>query len=245
MTELILSDITVMGQGFCVIGIEQISPGSYRSVRPLPPGRSYAWPNPFSHSRGDCVLTRLTRMPTINPHTEDHNSQGLRSTGRALEEKDLVAALKQAEVSEGLEGLFECGVESPSSRNCWIAHSHGTRSICGCEVRNIRFRVFEDPGRLTLRAQLVCPSGERLEPKVVDREWVTFLQRLMGHFEGEQAGIRARAFLNGPVCRLLMRSSSRFARIGVAREMEGKCWLMLDSLFPQPKESWFEMLEGE
>jgi hypothetical protein len=30
----------------------------------------------------------------------------------------------------------------------------------------------------------------------------------------------------------------RFARIGLARPNSGRCWLMLDSLFPQPQESW-------
>lgn len=38
MRELILSDITEMGQGFCVIGVEHVAQDTFRSVRPVPQG---------------------------------------------------------------------------------------------------------------------------------------------------------------------------------------------------------------
>jgi hypothetical protein len=237
-----------MGPGYCVIGLERVSPGSFRSVRPMPPGLGYAWRDPFRAKRGDCVLALLTPVPAAKPpHTEDHKSQGLKKTLRALDETQLVSALKQAEVASGPEEMFGCAVMNPKSRgNGWIPSGQGRRSICGCGVKNIRFRIFEGPGRVMLRAQLVCPSGERLETlPVVDREWVTLLQRLMDHFKDRQAVFRAGKFLNGPLRRELMNSPNLFARIGLARGMQDdKCWLMLDSLFPQPKEAWFDMLKG-
>jgi len=246
--ELILSEITIMGQGYCVIGLERVSPGSFRSVRPRPP-RGFAWREPFHGKRGDSVLAHLTPVPGAKPpHTEDHQSQGLKKTDRTLDGAQLVSALKHAEVARGLEEMFGCAIVTQNSRgNGWIPSGQGSRSICGCEVKNIRFRIFEDPGRVSLRAQLVCPSGERLETlPVVDREWVALLHRLMDHFKDQQAAFRAARFLNGPVRRELMNSPNLFARIGLARGMQDeKCWLMLDSLFPQPKDSWFDMLKGE
>ena len=228
-----------------MIALERASPGGYRSVRPRPP-RGFAWREPFRGKRGDSVLARLTPVHAAKPpHTEDHHSQGLKKTGRAFDETQLVNALKQAEVAGGPQEMFGCAVASPKSRgNCWIPAGQGSRSICGCEVKNVRFRIFEDPGRVTLRAQLVCPSGERLETlPVVDREWVALLHGIMDHFKNQQPALQAARFLNGPLRRELMNSPNLFARIGLARGMEDeKCWLMLDSLFPQPKEAWLEML---
>ena len=51
MRDLILSDITVMGPGYCVIGLERVAQDAFRSVRPLPP-RSYAWPSDISLRTG-------------------------------------------------------------------------------------------------------------------------------------------------------------------------------------------------
>ena len=53
---------------------------------------------------------------------------------------------------------------------------------------------------------------------------------------------RAQQFLNGFVRARLMASSNRFARIGLPRPFYGKCWLMLDSLFPQPEKAWLSGL---
>ncbi len=246
MTELILSDITVMGQGYCVIGIERVSAGVFRSVRPMPP-RGYAWPDPFRYTRGDLILAHLTpRSDAIPPHMEDHLSAGLRKGHTTLDEGQLVSALKQAEVAASLEDLFGCNVASQSSRgNRWIPSGQGSRSICGCEVKNIWFRVFEDPGRLTLRVRLALRSGERLESlPVVDREWTAFLPRVMRHFKDGHAGFQAEKLLNGLGRREMMNSPNLFARVGLARGMQDqKCWLMLDSLFPQPKDSWLDLLQ--
>lgn len=245
MTELIVSDITVMAPGYCVIGLQRLSSGSFRSLRPHPPS-GFAWADPFPHRRGDAVLAQLVPVPGVkHPHTEDHLSRGLISTGRGLAEVELIGALKQAEIAQNLEELFQCEIASQSSRgNCWIPSGQGCRSICGCEFENIRFRVFEGPDRATLRARLVLPSGERLESlPVVDREWVGCFHQLLNHFRDRHAGIRSERFMNGPLRDRVIDAPQRFARIGLARGMQdAKCWLMLDSLFPQPQESWFQTL---
>jgi hypothetical protein len=209
----------------------------------MPPrAHGYAWPEPFT--RGESVLARLTPVPGASPpHTEDHQSWDLKKTGRVLPEDHLVAALKQAEVALKLEELFGCEIQPPHARgNSWIPAGQGYRSICGFIPKNIYFRVYAEPARVSLRAQVASASGERLSSlPVVDREWIAFLTRLMECLAEQQSGLRAQDFLNRRVRHWVMKSPNLFARVGLARGMQdSKCWLMLDSLFPQPKQSWLE-----
>ncbi len=232
-----------MGRGYCVIGLEQTSPGVFRSVRPMPPA-AYAWRDPFPGRRGDSVVADLSPAPQVAPHTEDRQSQGLKKAGRRLDESQLVSALRHSEVAARSEDLFGCSIHSSGSRgNCWVTPGEGFRSICGCELGNIRFRIVQYAERTVLRAQLVIAAGDRFESlPVVDREWAAALQRVMAHYRGPQAAFAAERFFNAFIRRELMRSPNRFARIGLARGMsDGKCWLMLDSLFPQPDPAWFQM----
>jgi hypothetical protein len=232
-----------MGPGYCVIGLEPSGANSFRSVRPLPP-QNYAWRDPFPFKRGDCVRCELTEIPTRPPHFEDRQSSGLRATGASLGENDLVRSLKMSGVSTKLEGLFGCEVDSGGSKgNYWIDPSQGQRSICGCEFRNIRFRVFQDPGRLTLRAEIALPSDESLRSvPVVDRSWNRFLQEVAARLGTVNVGSRSATFLNGGIRNTLLDSPNCFARIGLARADNNKCWLMLDSLFPQPTAAWLESI---
>ena len=74
--ELILSDVTIMGLGYCVIGLEQVSSGSFRSVRPMPPAltamhglsRSRA-ASPFFPALRPCPEPAHPTQKTINPGT--------------------------------------------------------------------------------------------------------------------------------------------------------------------------------
>lgn len=240
MPELILSDITVMGPGYCVIGLEQLVSGAFRSIRPLPPW-GHAWREPFRFKRGDCTRSRLSLAPPRPPHFEDRHSTGLARSGRSLSESDLVRFLKAAEVSSSLEELFDCTPQSSTFRgNLWVSPDEAKRSICGCQYANIRFpRIIQQPRDLTLRAQIVLPSNERMDSiPVVDCEWRRFVGQLVRHLDDSDA----LTFLNGPTRDWLTRSPNSFARIGLARAKDDKCWLMLDSLFPQPEESWLEVL---
>jgi hypothetical protein len=93
---------------------------------------------------------------------------------------------------------------------------------------------------------LALPSNESLNSiPVVDREWNLFLREIVTRIKEAGRWYRAEQFLNRFVRRELIRSVNRFARIGLARPEKaqpGKCGLMLDSLFPQPKEPWLSGL---
>ncbi|HET9179106.1 MAG TPA: hypothetical protein VFQ24_12180 [Terriglobia bacterium] len=158
----------------------------------------------------------------------------------------MVAAIKQAEVAITLEEMFGCEVQPlHSGGNCWIPAGQGNRSICGLALKNIYFQVYEDPGRIRLRAHVSSAGGQRLNGlPVVDCEWVAFLARLISGFGENDPVAQAQEFLNGRVRQCVLHSPALFARIGLARGIkDSKCWLMLDSLFPQPKNFWLDGLK--
>ena len=147
MRELILSDITEMSPGFCVIGLEQVAQDAIRSVRPIPP-RDYAWPIDFPYGRGSIVQFDPGPTSASRPHIEDQNTHGLSPKGGNLSEIKLVDFLRRAEIDSDLKGLFGSELQHDTAGgNVWVAPETASRSICGCEYRNIRFRVFGDPDR--------------------------------------------------------------------------------------------------
>lgn len=236
MRELILSDITEMGSGLCVIGIELATEDLYRSVRPIPP-QGFAWDSTFPHQRGDGV--RFASRPTsaFPPHIEDQNTFGVIASGKRLSEVELVSALQRAEVSAELEGLFGCELHvDTSGGNAWVDPDQANRSICGCLYRNLRFLVFKDSGRVTLRARVVLVSGETLNSlPIVDREWRRFMDEVVERRAKSGGYFDLDRFLNRVIRNKLLEALHGFARIGLARpDKMHKSWLMLDSLFPQP-----------
>jgi hypothetical protein len=245
MAELILSDITVMGPGYCVVGLEQLASGAFRSVRPLPPW-GFAWREPFPLRRGDGVRFEKRLVSAVQPHVEEVQSAGLTRTERSVGEDDLVECLKKAEVSQSLERLFDCPVQkSPQGgRALWVTPSDAVRSVCGCEYTNLRFRLFPEPEGFKLRAEVTLSSNERLPSiPVVDREWHRFTSQLVRRIQRSDTFPFAERFLNGRIRSALLMGRQRFARIGLPRPRgDQRCWLMLDSLFPQPDASWLELL---
>jgi len=242
MPELILSDITVMRQGYCAIGLESIGSDRFRSVRPMPP-TGYAWRDPFPYKRGDRVrFTPIAGMASA-PHLEDQPCAGLELTRGPLNEAQLIDALGRAEVAVDLEHLFDCELRaSPrGGRAVWVSPTEAVRSICGCEYRNIWFRVYAEPGGFTLRAQLSLGVNERLESiPIVDRDWRRFVAGTIQKSGGLAQTSEAQRLLNYAVRPRLLASPQRFVRIGLPRpDEDGLCWLMLDSLFPEPNEPWF------
>lgn len=234
-----------MGQGYCVIGLECLGLDRFRSVRPMPPF-GYAWRDPFPHKRGDCIRFTSARGTISAPHVEDQHCLGLESTGRSLKETELVDALTKAEVALDVDGLFGCEPRASTrgGKAVWVMPAGACRSICGCVLHNIWFRIFAEPNNFSLRARLSVGRNERLESvPVVDRDWRQFLARLIERKGGLPHLDEAEHLLNHAIRRKLLSSSQRFVRIGLPRPGgDGQCWLMLDSLFPQPSESWLELL---
>ncbi len=244
MRELILSDITEMGSGLCVIGIESACENLFRSVRPIPL-RGFAWDRSFPHQRGHGVRFAPRHTSALPPHCEDQNTFGLQASGRRLNEIELVSTLQRAEVSADLEGLFGCELHADTNGgNAWADPSQANRSICGCLYRNLRFLVFKDPSRVTLRARLVLVSGEILTSlPVVDREWRLFMDEVVERLAKSRRQIDLDRYLNRVIRHKLLQALHAFARVGLARaDNRHKCWLMLDSLFPQPDRSWLDFL---
>ena len=237
--ELLLSDITEMGPGFCVLAIEPGGAGRWQTVRPLPQ-RSMAWPAPFPHKRRDYVRAELFPFETDPPHFEDHQTGELRPTGRTATEADLVGGLRQAEMAASIPELFGASVQpSPHGGSAvWVKPSEAARSICGCVPRDIRFQIYTDEGQTRFRAQLSLESGETLRSlPFVDHDWNRFLRHLLGSATADEV----RRKMNGPIRARLRESALLLTRIGLTRPWkEGVCWLMLDSLFPQPKVSWLK-----
>jgi len=237
MAEVILSDITMMRDGYCVIALEQIAPDAFRSVRPSPLW-GFAWRSPFPHRRGDHVECDLRpRTGAHAPHVEDLQPGDLKPTGRKTAERDLIRCLRQAEFAENLHDLFGADLHTAGGGNAWMMASEAKRSICACRYKNIWFQLFHNAAGLRLRAKLGLYSGDTLRSlPVVDVEWQRFIDAAFP--KGVRAG-EIQAVTNTfnralyPHLRNAMRA---YARIGLAREDEaGKCWLMLDSLFPQPQ----------
>lgn len=245
MPELILSDITIMGRGYCVIGLEQLTSDAFRSVRPMPPW-GFAWREPFTCRRGDVVTFQAVPTVVRKPHLEDQNSQGLSVGRQKLGEAELVECLQKAEMAPDLEGLFLCRVQvgEKGGGAVWVNPAEAQRSVCGCAYENLRFRLFHGEQGFTLRAEIVLDSGERVSSiPVVDREWRRFAEQLVGRIRRTDPLPLAERFLNRTVGVKMLAQPGCLTRIGLPRPREDeRCWLMLDSLFPQPDPAWLELL---
>jgi len=228
-----------MRRGFCVIGLER-NKDHLGSLRPIPRS-SYAW-NKFQYGRADKVAFELSSMPVTLPHIEDRLATNGRKLG-SVTEVELVKCLKQAEVAASTKGLFGCDVH-PSPRGgeaVYVNPEHGKRSICGCEVEDISFSFRFYPPKI--RVALGMKSGESLESlPVVDAAWVGFAKLIASQLKN-QTNFRSQLedFFASLVRAQILSSAICFARIGLARpDREGVCWLMLDSLFPLPKDAWLK-----
>ena len=243
MPEVILADVTIMRDGYCVIALEQIAPDRFRSVRPMPIW-GFAWRPPFPYRRGDHVeCTLRPRAGAHRPHVEDLQPGELKATGRKTSEMDLIRWLRQAEFAEDLRDLFGADLHTAGGGNAWVIASEATRSICACRYKNIWFQLFHNAAGLRLRAKLGLYPGESLRSlPVVDADWQRFVEAAFpkGLRAGEiQAATKEFNRALYPHLRNAMRAC---ARIGLARESGGRCWLMLDSLFPHPQEDWLRRL---
>ncbi len=240
MPELLISEITRMADGNCVIGLARCPAGFY-SLRPMP-RVGFAW-HPFPYRRADRVAMELALIPLTAPHLEDRQAGGHSRLGAATE-TELVDCLKQAEVGTSVPELFGCNV-NPSPHGgpaVYVKPSEGKRSISGCIIENINFSFSFYPQR-NIRTTLRLQSGERLDSlPLVDHDWLRFTDRLWEKSQGTANGKqRLQSFFNRQIWEHILSSPAPFARIGLTRpDGGGLCWLMLDSVFPQPKKRWLE-----
>ncbi len=230
-TELILSDITRMAGGYCVIGLEANGAG-YRSVRPLPPA-AHAWPASFPHKRGDRLQLNLAPAEQIRPHIEDWQSAGVLAQSGSITEDELLACLHRAEVAARTGELFGCPLK-PGKTGASVHAPKARRSICGAEVARIRLKWEANQ----LRAHLALASGDVLaDLPVVDRSWHRFVETVMRGMTGANRGQR----LNRVLEERLRGAQGLFARFGLTRPHPprwGRCQVMVDTLFPLPRTSW-------
>jgi hypothetical protein len=241
MTELLISEITLMGEGFCVIGLER-NKERFRSLRPIP-RTSYAWKS-FPYGRADNVAFDLSAMLVLPPHIEDRLARNDAKRG-SVTEAELVKCLKQAEVATSVRELFGCDVHaSPyGGASVYVDPKDGKRSICGCEAESVSFSFRFYPKQKQIRAALVLKSCESLQSlPVVDVEWHGFAADLANQANDKpNFQQRLQNFFDSFVREEIMSSPTRFARIGLSRSnRDGLCWLMLDSLFPMPKKEWLQ-----
>ena len=244
MAEVIISDITIMRDGYCVIALERVGPDLFRSVRPMPLW-GFAWRAPFPHPRGDYVECDLRPGKDARPpHVEDLQPGSLQPTRRKIGEAELIRYLRQAEFSENLHGLFGANLKTSGGGNAWVTPGEAMRSICACRYRQVWFQLFQNADGLRLRARLGLFSGESLRSlPVVDREWQRFIEAAFGPRIPSDRLKQSEKNLNRALYPRLRGSMRALARIGLARESAGKCWLMLDSLFPQPQAAWLKRIQ--
>jgi hypothetical protein len=234
-TKLLISEITLMGPGFCVLGLDRGTQG-FHSLRPIP-RNSFSWAT-FAYKRGDRVAFDLSHILTVRPHTEDRLAVNHRGLG-SLSERELLEQLKQAEVAGSVRDLFGCPVR-PSPRGgdaVYVCPNEANRSVCGCAITAVAFsfRFFPE-----IRVALSLTSGETLHLPLVDTQWTNFaLEIARGVRSSHQDQLRAQHFFDYFVQEEIASSQLRFARIGLSRpDRDGFCWLMLDSLFPLPQKHW-------
>lgn len=239
-TKLAISEITHMGSGLCVIGLEHVDQ-TFRSIRPLPP-RGHAWER-FPYKRGDVLSFDFTGTPRSAPHVEDRQTQGPPEKLAEITESKLVDCLRRAEVAGGLCEFFGCEMRESilGGKALWAAPREAKRSICGSHFDNFRFRVLGEK----IRVALSRATGEALESlPLVDRDWHEFIRQAGQRMRGANPRQRVEKFLNQALHGRILDSPDHFARIGITRVDEnGCCWLMLDSLFPGPRKEWLDDLD--
>jgi len=109
----------------------------------------------------------------------------------------------------------------------------------------MRFRVYIDAAKVKLVAMVALASGEVLHSlPVVDRAWRQFVAELVRRLPKLPARSELDALFNRSIRPRVMDNPVHFVRIGLPRpkQEKDKCWLMLDSLFPQPDVTWLDDL---
>ena len=149
---------------------------------------------------------------------------------------------RRAEMAEHSHEFFGCEMRESilGGKSVWASPREATQSICGCNFENLLFCIRGE----RIRVALSRAAGDSLESlPLVDRDWHDFILQAGARIQGANRAQRVEKFLNQAIQGRILDSPDRFARVGITRVDEnGCCWLMLDSLFPGPKEEWLEEL---
>jgi hypothetical protein len=239
MSELILSEITRMKPGLCLIGLAPDG-GGFRSVRPLPP-RGHSWPLPFEYHRRDRLrFAFLSKEDASRPHVEDQPTAGIVERTGWVSESDLREHLLRAEMARDIRQLFRCRVMT-KKRGAFAIGKLACRSICGVGAKRVRleWRLKE------IRASVLFPSGETLpDLPVVDHSWHSFAEAVLRRLSGPDRIQRLNEYFASRMAEEERGGRSHLLRIGLTRPRPNACWLMVDTLFPLPRRAWLEDLAG-
>ncbi|MHB8500083.1 MAG: hypothetical protein ACYDCG_14495 [Candidatus Acidiferrales bacterium] len=235
MTKLLITEITRMGPAFCVIGLQR-EKEKIRSVRPVS-ATANSWLH-FPFHRGDVLQCDLAPFSGAKPHIEDRVSTRGFQKDSAVPEPEVVTYLRKAEFAGSLPELFRCVLhENRNGSGLFAMPLEPKRSICGTETRNLRLELRANE----LRATLVLSSGEVLRDlPVVDRDWRDFIDAARAEDRGANRVARLEQFLNSQFHYKILSCPYHFIRLGLTRPYHDLCWLMLDTLFPLPKQEWLE-----
>ncbi len=235
MTKLLITEITRMGPAFCVIGLQR-DKDKIHSVRPVS-ATANSWMQ-FPFHRGDVLQCDLAPFAAAKPHIEDRVSTRCFQKESTVPEPEVVTYLRKAEFAGSLPDLFGCVLhENKTGSGLFAKPAEPKRSICGAETRNLRLELCANE----LRATLVLSSGEVLRDlPVVDRDWRDFIDAALADNRGANRVARLERFLNSQFHYKIMSCPHHFIRLGLTRPYHDLCWLMLDTLFPLPKQEWLE-----
>jgi hypothetical protein len=237
--RMILLDWTRMGTHFCLAGVV-IEGKSVRTVRPLPErfydGRSdhCGWPESaiHGHRRWEIVeLVGASPAETRPPHREDMWVQELGWQG------ELAAPAQRREVlrrTAALSSRWLFGVPLNRTRaSAYLVPGSGERSLATIVVpsRGITFLALQRVGINTpcIRVQLSVAGLGDCELPVIDHHLL---------LSAEEAGARLGDRLDRLQSFLEGMGEQVVIRLGLARPLNNRCWLMADGFFsladPQP-----------
>jgi hypothetical protein len=235
MTKLLITEITRMGPAFCVIGLQR-EKDKIRSVRPVS-ATANSWLH-FPYQRGDVLQCDLAPFSGSKPHIEDRVSTSCFEKESTVPEAEVVTYLRKAEIAGSLPELFGCVLhENKSGSGLFAKPPEAKRSVCGTATQNLRLELCANE----LRATLALSSGEVLRDlPVVDRDWRDFVDAALAIRRGANRLARLERFLNSQFHYKVLSCPHHFIRLGLTRPYHDLCWLMLDTLYPLPKQEWFE-----
>jgi hypothetical protein len=235
MTKLLITEITRMGPAFCVIGLQR-EKDKIRSVRPVSASAN-SWLH-FPYHRGDVLQCDLAPFCGAKPHVEDRVSTHGFQKESVVPEAKIVTYLREAEIAGSLPELFGCVLhENKNGSGLFAKLPEAKRSVCGTQTQNLRLELYANE----LRATLALSSGEVLRDlPVVDRDWRDFIEGALAERRGANRVARLERFLNSQFHDKILSCPHHFIRLGLTRPYHDLCWLMLDTLFPLPRQEWLE-----